>query len=404
MVLLLGSTLLRLYAQHTLATGWWRASLQRQDGKTIDFNFEVVNQKSTQEWYIRNAGERIRVSDIQWDHDSLLVHMPVFESQFRLHYEKAGVLRGLWIRATSSGEQVMPVTAQAGESKRFPGPDKAPGNTVTGRWDVTFADNNNTEKAIGEFKQNGNHLTGTFLTTTGDYRYLEGTVRGDSLQLSTFDGSHAYYFVAHIRSNTSITNGMYYSGAKGKESWTAVKDESVTLPDTASAVYLKKGEDKLHFKFPDLDSNLISINGPRFKNKVVVIQIMGSWCPNCMDETAFLSSYYNQNKSKGVEMIGLAYEYSSDFQRSKKSLLKFKKRFNIQYPILITGVRVSDSLRTEKTLPEVTEIKMFPTTIFIGRDGKVKKIDNGFNGPGTGIHYTEFKKDFDAEVKKLLGS
>jgi hypothetical protein len=103
-------------------------------------------------------------------------------------------------------------------------------------------------------------------------------------------------------------------------------------------------------------------------------------------------------------MIGLAYEYSSDFQRSRKSLLKFKQRFNIQYPILITGIRVSDSLRTQKTLPEITDIKMFPTTIFIGRDGKVKKIDNDFNGPGTGIHYEEFKKAFIAEVEKLLNS
>jgi len=70
--------------------------------------------------------------------------------------------------------------------------------------------------------------------------------------------------------------------------------------------------------------------------------------------------------------------------------------------MLITGIRVGDSLRTEKTLPELTPIRMFPTTIFIGRDGKVKKIDNHFNGPGTGAHYEEFKKEFNATVDELL--
>jgi hypothetical protein len=74
----------------------------------------------------------------------------------------------------------------------------------------------------------------------------------------------------------------------------------------------------------------------------------------------------------------------------------------MQYPVLVTGVRVGDSLRTEKTLPQMTRIKMFPTTLIIGRDGKVKKIDTGFMGPGTGEHYEAFKKDFYATMDELL--
>ena len=121
-----------------------------------------------------------------------------------------------------------------------------------------------------------------------------------------------------------------------------------------------------------------------------------------MDETKFLSNYYLQNRSRGVEVVSLAYEYSNNFERSKKDLMKFRDRFNVQYPMLITGAKTSDSLRTEKTLPEITPIKMFPTTIFLGRDGKVKKIDTGFTGPGTGEHYEEFKRKFYATVDSLL--
>ena len=101
-------------------------------------------------------------------------------------------------------------------------------------------------------------------------------------------------------------------------------------------------------------------------------------------------------------MIALAYEYSTDFQRSKKSRSKFKQRFNMQYPILVTGVRVSDSLRTEKTLPSITPVKMFPTTLFIGRDGTLKKVHTGFNGPATGAHYEAYKKEFYAMVDELM--
>ncbi len=167
-------------------------------------------------------------------------------------------------------------------------------------------------------------------------------------------------------------------------------------------MHVKDGNGKLNFSFLDLNKKRVSINDPKFKNKVVVIQILGSWCPNCMDETVFLSDYYNKNKHRGVEIIGLAYEYTTDFERSKKSIEKFKNRFNVQYTLLNTGVTVTDSLRTEKTLPQLTTIKSFPSTIFLDKKGKVAVIRAGFEGPGTGVHYEELKKDFEETVNRLL--
>jgi thiol-disulfide isomerase/thioredoxin len=134
----------------------------------------------------------------------------------------------------------------------------------------------------------------------------------------------------------------------------------------------------------------------------VVIQIMGSWCPNCMDETAFLTKYYDLNKNRGIEMVALAYEYSTNFSRGQKSLRKLQKQFDVKYPILITGVTTSDSLRTEKTLPELSPIKVFPSTIFLDRMGRVREVHTGFYGPGTGIHYEDFKKEFESTISRLL--
>jgi peroxiredoxin len=382
--------------------GWWRASLQRPDGNTIDFNVDVQYKNGKPVWFIRNASEKIAVTAIEQKQDSILVQMPLFESEFRLQFENSKTLRGMWIKGTAAASQLMPVVFVYNQQQRFPLAKGKPAHTITGRWSTTFIDKGKKEEAVSEFKQNGNMLTGTVLTPSGDYRYLEGAVSNDTLQLSTFDGSHAYYFRATIKNDSVITDGQFYSGLKYSENWIAAKNEHATVDDTLSAVYLKRGEDRLHFRFPDLDSNMVSIDDSRFHNKVVVIQLMGSWCPNCMDETAFLSDYYKNNKQRGVEMVALAYEYSTDFHRSQKSLRKFQQHFNITYPMLITGVRVGDTLRTEKTLPEITHIKMFPTTIILGRDGKVKKIETGFMGPGTGTHYEAYKKEFYATVDELL--
>lgn len=121
-----------------------------------------------------------------------------------------------------------------------------------------------------------------------------------------------------------------------------------------------------------------------------------------MDETAFLSQYYSENKKRGIEVIGLAYEYTPDFARASKNLKRFRDRFKVEYPMLITGVLSNDTLRTEKTLPQMTPIKAFPSMIFIGKDGKVKKTHAGYSGPATGIHHEEFKKEFEAEISLLL--
>jgi hypothetical protein len=121
-----------------------------------------------------------------------------------------------------------------------------------------------------------------------------------------------------------------------------------------------------------------------------------------MDETRFLSDYYDKNHQRGIEIIGLAYERTSDFENSQKALLPFMKRLQVQYPVLITGVAVSDSLLTQKTLPQLDKIKAFPSTIFVDKKGNIRKIDNGFSGPATGEHYTQFKKEFNEIINHLL--
>ncbi len=388
-------------AQSMVKQGGWRGQLFREDGNKIPFHFDIKTENRKTVLYVINAGEKIRVDKIRETKDSVFIEMPVFESAFKIKKLSAEKWEGVWTKGGSVKTQVMPFIAEAQQNINPTVLQPAIAD-ITGRWAVTFVKNKELYKpAIGEWQQKGSTLIGTILTPTGDYRYLTGVVNGDSLQLSTFDGAHAFLFTAKVNNDRQITGGMFYSGAVSAEPWVAEKNEKAVLPDLA-AMYLKEGEERLNFKFPDLNKKPVSITDARFKNKVVIVQIMGSWCPNCMDETAFLSDYYNCNKQKGIEVIGLAYEYSTDFERSKKSIEKFKKRFNVQYTMLNTGVAVSDSLRTEKTLPQLTPIQSFPSMIFLDKTGKVAKIHTGFEGPGTGLHYEEFKKEFEATIVRLL--
>ena len=387
--------------KETLQIGEWQAKLIREDGNHIIFNFEVINQNDSLQWIIKNGEEEIQVDDIVVKGDSVLVAMPVFESYFKLVKKGKDQLSGIWTKAATAGFIDMPFEAIAGTGKRFQ-TNNQPITNITGKWEVTFFRADGSPRpAIAEFVQKDATLSGTFITPTGDYRYLYGIVDGNQIKLSTFDGSHAYYFNATINNDTSITNGNYYSGATSIEPWKAIKNENATLPDVA-AMFLKDGEERLNFSFPDLNGNKVSISDDRFKNKVVIVQIMGSWCPNCMDETAFLSEYYQKNKERGVEVVALAYEYYEDPLLAGNSVRKFQKRFNVQYPMLLTGVTVSDTLRTEKTLPQLTKIKSFPSTIFIDKQGKVAKIHAGFEGPGTGSRYELLKKEFEGTIDQLL--
>ena len=385
-----------------LKKGVWKGSLLREDGQHIVFLFDVSYKQQQPVIHIINADERLEVKQVSQKGDSVFIEMPFFESSFALQLQKDGSLKGKWIKGTSRKTQEMPFVATPGVTERFSKGQPAAAK-LNGKWELTFTSRNgSSEPAVAEFQQKGNKLTGSISLASGDYRYLEGIVKGDSLFLSTFDGSHAYVFKAKLAGPDRIGSGVHYSGPVYTGNFSGKRNENAVLSMDEVAVKLKPGEDKLNFRFPDLDDKLVGIDDARFRNKVVVIQIMGSWCPNCMDETAYLSDFYKMNKERGIEMLALAYEYSLDNERSKKSLRKFQQRFNVDYPILLTGVTSSDTLRTEKTLPQITPIKSFPSTIFIGKDGKVKKVHGGFFGPATGDLYTQYTREFEETIDSLL--
>ena len=413
MVLMLALLTGGLYAQaqqrNNLSGGQWRGELERADGNNIIFNFEVNKKEGKSIVYIRNAAERLAVDDITIAQDSVFIKLPFFDSQFRAVFINDNQIKGVWIKRLADRNLVMPFTAinNGAKSYRFNASVRKPVADITGRWAASFSDagHKRTAEAVGVFNQQGTALTGSFLNPSGDYRYLEGAVDGDSLRLSGFDGGYALLFTAKIDDAKKISGGKFFSGVGAPRIWEASKDAAAALAGNSSSALLKQGvSPKLDFTFKDVDGRPVSIHEKRFKDKVVIVQILGSWCPNCMDETAFMAEVYKKYKSKGVEIVGLAYERTTDFTRSQQSVRNFMKRLKVEYPVLITPVAVNDPQRAEKTLPQLEKIPAFPTTIFADRKGEIQKIHAGFNGPGTGEEYEKQKQEYYDIIDRLLAA
>ena len=380
-----------------LKPGFWQGKLIRNDKQEIPFTF-LIEKKNT--LYLVNASEKILVDDIKKKGDSIEIHFPFFGAGLVIKKNTPHFLQGYYFKKQPDKNTFIPFEAVYGDKKLISNTNST---NITGIWEVSFENKNGIEKGVANFSQNSDgKVTGSFLTITGDYRFLAGYVKNDTLQISGFDGGFASYFTANFKNDSTLINGKFYFGASSITNWSAIKNESATLPDEYNYSHLKAGESSLNFSFLSMDGKKISIQDAQYKGKVVIIQILGSWCPNCMDETSFLVDYYNKNKKRGVEVIGLAFEKTTNFEEAKKELSYFKKRFKPSYPILITGVTPSDPLRVEKTLPQIDKIAAFPTTIFINKKGEVTKIHTGYNGPGTGKFYTSFKLAFNKLVDEML--
>lgn len=377
-----------------LKPGVWRGVIQMQD-QQLPFQFEVVKNAGNFNVYLQNAGEKILLDEVSVNGDSVFMALHVFDAALRAKISDNG-LTGTFVKFYAPSGS-LPFSATYGDQYRFT-KEQSASIDFTGKYSVTFTSPTDTVPSVGIFEQKDNVVTGTFLTPTGDYRYLEGNVVGDELKLSTFDGNHAFVFTATKKGDS--LKGHFYSGKSGYESWVAVKDDGAALPDAESLTYLKPGFDKLEFSFPDLDRKPVSPQDERFKNKVLILQVFGTWCPNCMDETKFLKTWYEENKDRGVEILGLAYERKDDFEHASRQVKKMKAKWDVGYDFVIAGV--NDKAKASETLPALNRVLAFPTTIFIGKDGKVKHIHTGFSGPGTGIYYEQFKERFNSIVNELL--
>jgi thiol-disulfide isomerase/thioredoxin len=371
----------------------------------LPFNFEVIyDSEDAYHIEIINGRERIRVDDISLGRrpsrarDTVRINFPVFDTYIDAFYEE-NIIEGQWVSPNRGGSYTIPFVARHGRDHRFTTLRKEPFMDISGKWEAYFeVETDSPYKAIGEFEQDGNYLTGTFLTETGDYRYLEGTVQADKVYLSVFDGSHAFLFEAKILPDSTMI-GSFRSGIHYQTTWEAKRNPEATLRSGEKLTYLKEGYDGISFSFPNPEGQMISLEDERYKGKVKILQLMGTWCPNCRDEVNFLLEYLQEKNTDELAVIGLAFERYPDEKRAMGAIRNYKKRMEVPYEMVWAGS--SDKEEAAKALPMLNDIIAFPTLIVLDRDDKVRWIQTGFTGPATS-QFQVFKNKFDAIINELI--
>lgn len=377
-----------------LKAGPWQLRFHLSGGQVLPVDMEVEKDGSV---VFINASERVKMEQPRWAGDSVFIYHPVFEGYFKGELG-ANTISGVFVK--ESLDRSVPITMTAGKTARFLSTDSAYWS-VEGTWEAVFSPQSEADRypAMGLFQQDGNQVVGTFRTTTGDYRFLQGVMDGDSLKLSTFDGAHVFLFEARVKDGTM--EGVFYSGDHWIEPFTAHLNPQYELTDPNELTALKPGWSTVQFEFPNEHNEMISLADKQFQDKVVVVQLMGSWCPNCLEESRFYAQYYNAHKNPDLEFLALAFEYTPSAEAAWKGLNRLRDKLDITYPILLAQYGTSDKTMAAEKLPMLEHIISYPTTIFIDRNGEVRKIHTGFNGEATGL-FDDFQKDFDIYVTGLL--
>jgi thiol-disulfide isomerase/thioredoxin len=386
-----------------LTEGNWRGMVKlNKDIADSDMPFIFildVKDIKTPKVTIINADEKVISNEIIYTADSLIIKLPVFKDEIRAKIFSKDSIAGEYYHVGSRSSYSMLFYAVSGAKNRFNVPLKEPAADLSGKWETTVSPgDSNAYKIVGEFVQTGNLLIGTFLTTAGDHRYLDGIVTGNKMMLSAADGYYTLLVKADISVDGKLENGYFIRSPKSVEKWIAVKNSDASLPPPDGITELTEGTTDIDFTFSDLSGKRVSLSDEKYKNKPVIVQIMGSWCPNCMDETRLFKDVYAEYNPKGLQIIGLCFE-SGNFEESKKRIERFAGQIGVTYDFLYAG-EVGKNIK--ETLPFIKKLNGYPTTLYLDKNHNVIKVYTGFSGPGTGKHYIEQKEEIIAAILKIL--
>ncbi len=374
----------------------WRGVFKHEKaGIPIQF---VINPNN--ELIVKNDEEFLNFSAIETKGDSTVYESAYFSSCFILSSVNDSTLEGQWINKKRDVPQSIYVKATSNSSYRFK-PAENPFINISGSHKFMFLDEDGEaeETNVLKLEQNKFMLTGSLLTETGDYRFLEGIVRNDSMFLSTMDGTHLMYFEGLIE-NEKIT-GQFLAGSSYSQNWTAELNVPVELSSPESITKMVPGS-QFDFSFPDENGNIVSMSDERFTDKVLLVSIMGTWCSNCLDESRFLKEINDEFPSDKISIVALDYELIGDSSKVIQNIKKYKRNMNIDFPILLAATLSSKDVAS-KTLPALNGIFSYPTLLVLNKKHEVIKIHTGFNGPATGKdNYDAFTRKYRNLISELI--
>lgn len=382
-------------------TGLWRGWLDCPGGQ-LPFLFELQRDGNQWSGWLINEPDRSPIPKVTWDGTELVMDVSHYDSLLRAKPNAAGdQWDGIWRKRAKIDKWVeLPFHAKPGKLPRFdtPGYHSDMFKTLEGKWKMKFASEENPAVAMFHVTTAG-VVTGTILTTTGDYGYLAGIFNGQNLRLSNFDGAHAFLFIGRLQEEGPLT-GKFWSRDAYHDTWTATKDPDAQLPDAFEMTKGVNNADLAKVAFPDLHGKSRSLADPQFAGKARIIEVFGSWCPNCHDASHYLADLHRRYRDRGLSVLGLAFELTGDLPRDTQQVKTFVERHKIEYPVLIAGM--SDREKASASLPMLDKLRAYPTLMVLDRHDKVRAVYTGFSGPATGDVYGAFQTKFESLIEHLL--
>ena len=287
-------------------------------------------------------------------------------------------------------------------AKRFTPPAAFPNEVpaIDGLWTIGSVNSNKGESAWRFIvRQSGAEVTAAILRVDGDTGALSGTYRNGKFIVSHFSGARPL-----VLELTPQKDGSLEIVRNRTDKMVAVKDTEAKLKGVAEPTdpsrhsSVKDPTEPFKFAFPDVTGKIVTNKDERFRNKVVIVGIGGSWCPNCHDEAPFLSELYTKYHDKGLEIVEFSFEEEAQKAKGFPRLLAFNKRYGVNYTVLLAG----DQADVQEKVPQIHNLNSFPTTIFIGRDGLVRSVHAGFAGAVSGVFHSSAKEEITANVERLL--
>jgi thiol-disulfide isomerase/thioredoxin len=394
-------------------TGTWRTTV-RLPGGEAPFLLEIRGVDADPVAVARSAGETVAFSRLEISGSQIVLAFADPRRVIRarlaadgqrmegtLHDERAGSVAGLELVATRGpGPRFAPVDAGVA----LPGATAlAAVPSAAGTWTVAFVDDESTYGGVAELADQGNGvITGMFLTPAGDHRHLEGTYEKGVLRLSGIDGARVILLHARARKDGGLDGDIWVDDGYHAV-FTAERPGSAArgaARDPFARVQITNAERKLRVTMPDLAGRAVSLDDPRFRDKVVIVDIFGTWCFTCRLQAPLLVEWHRRYRARGLEIVGLSFELSGEPENDRRAVRQFQSRFGIEFPLLLSDA--ADTSEIGAALPDLSGLEEYPTTILIGRDGTVRYIHSGLAAPAVGAGHAGQRAELERLIEQLL--
>lgn len=376
--------------------GLWDASIA-VNGVDVPFRIEISTKGTDAGSYFFNGNEKVNPSTRGSFRDGNL-HLEFASYATELTASlKDGAFTGAYVAGpgTSYPFHAEPhhSSSQAGASSEAP--------NIGGSWEIQVKSPKGESAWRLLVNQSRGIISAAILRVDGDTGVLSGAYKDGKFVLSHFTGERPFYVEVTPLPDQSLR--VEILSLHDKQTLVALRPEAARLKglappdDPLQHTTLKNPREPLHFAFPDLTGEVVSDRDVRFRGKVVLVNITGSWCPNCHDEAPFLEDLYQKYHAQGLEIVALDFEPSEQLKNLSRPRA-FIQRYGIEYVYLIAG----EPSQLNEKIPQAANLDAWPTTFFVGRDGLVREIHTGFTSRASGERDSELKAEITNSVERLL--